>query len=500
MNKRILKVIVIIMVINIIPMSVRAVSDEVTYTTSLETPQLYDADKADVAVIETAVDMEELKAYLFEQFKTCPDSIDISKFKIPNNDETRAALSSLIWEEMPELFHVYGLGTSGSNFIKRIYASYQYTADEYLRMYQECQVVVKQILNGIKNNNNLSDVEKALLIHDRLAVLCEYEYHNADNQFDMYGALVNGSAVCQGYAEAYDYLLEQVGIESYICSSDALYHAWNIIYIDDEPYHVDVTWDDYAWQSGERGAVGVVVHDNFLRSSEGIYSTGHEADDYDTSPSDTTYDNYFWQNSETAFQLIGNEIYYIDNNAATLNCYSDNSELCSVVDEWKMNAYSYWGNNARLSSNGSSLFYSLSNKVYEYNLTSGLSEVIYEPSLEQYTCIYGFEYSDGYLVCDINNCPPYASYGIEDLYQLRALYETEESIVIGDVNKDGEVNNLDRATLTRYLANWAEYTEDKINKEAADVNCDGEVNNLDRAILTRHLANWDEYKELPYLH
>lgn len=71
-------------------------------------------------------------------------------------------------------------------------------------------------------------------------------------------------------------------------------------------------------------------------------------------------------------------------------------------------------------------------------------------------------------------------------------------VIIGDVNGDGKVNNLDRVVLTRYLADWDDYPESVIDMTAADVNCDGKVNNLDRVILTRYLADWDDYPELPY--
>lgn len=71
-------------------------------------------------------------------------------------------------------------------------------------------------------------------------------------------------------------------------------------------------------------------------------------------------------------------------------------------------------------------------------------------------------------------------------------------VIIGDVNGDGKVNNLDRVVLTRYLADWDDYPESAVDMIAADVNCDGKVNNLDRVILTRYLADWDDYTELPY--
>lgn len=69
--------------------------------------------------------------------------------------------------------------------------------------------------------------------------------------------------------------------------------------------------------------------------------------------------------------------------------------------------------------------------------------------------------------------------------------------LIGDVNGDDELDNLDRLTLTRYLANWDDYGEDAINIDASDVNQDGSVDNLDRLVLTRHLANWEGYDDLP---
>lgn len=70
--------------------------------------------------------------------------------------------------------------------------------------------------------------------------------------------------------------------------------------------------------------------------------------------------------------------------------------------------------------------------------------------------------------------------------------------IIGDVNGDGVVNNLDRMVLTRYLADWENYTTESIDLVAADVNSDGLVNNLDRMILTRHLADWSGYETMPY--
>ena len=132
------------------------------------------------------------------------------------------------------------------------------------------------------------------------------------------GHMIHWDKLCEYY-----YLLDDIGVKVDYCDSEQLNHIWNLVYINNVPYHVDVTWDDIAWGNGQRGAEGAVNHDNFLRSTSGIVSTGHNGTDYDTTPNSSVYDNYFWQNSSTEFQLIGNEIYYIDNVSETLERLSE---------------------------------------------------------------------------------------------------------------------------------------------------------------------------------
>ena len=61
-----------------------------------------------------------------------------------------------------------------------------------------------------------------------------------------YGALVKGKAVCQGIACAFKLLCDQVDIPSLVVIGSVLKsrerHAWNIIRIDGQFYHVDCTW------------------------------------------------------------------------------------------------------------------------------------------------------------------------------------------------------------------------------------------------------------------
>lgn len=114
--------------------------------------------------------------------------------------------------------------------------------DEQIAAIKEVKAAAKEILSGI--TENMTDYEKALYIHDALAAHITYE--DGENAHDIYGALVKGKAVCEGYAEAYQYLLREAGIQSYVVTGTANggAHAWNYVRLDGKYYQVDLTWND----------------------------------------------------------------------------------------------------------------------------------------------------------------------------------------------------------------------------------------------------------------
>ena len=96
----------------------------------------------------------------------------------------------------------------------------------------------------------LTDRDKAALIHDYLSENVRYEeaalYDDALwEEHSAYGALVKKSAVCDGDALAYQYLLHRLGIRC-VCiagESDGIAHVWNTARWDDCWHEIDVTWD-----------------------------------------------------------------------------------------------------------------------------------------------------------------------------------------------------------------------------------------------------------------
>lgn len=413
-SKKVLAILLSIIILSFIPISVSAASVELIIAPIF--PTLYNSAGSNVETLDDYVDIDEFRAYLINGLASCPESLDISRFNIKYTSATFTAICYYMYYETPELFHILNSGgTLSGNYIKTLTPSYRYSANEYSSMLSEFYEGADTLLKGIKGNNNLSDVEKALLLHDRLALWCEYDYARLldgtmpDESYTAYGVFAKKTAVCMGYALAYDYLLLQVGIDSYYCSSKAINHAWNIVYINNTKYHVDVTWDDPVWDRS-----GQVYHDNFLRSTTGIIETGHVKNnsiDYDSTPSDTTYDSYYWQNSTAAFQLVDNDIYYIDNSAETLNKISNGvTTICKSINEtWLYSSNSYWpGNYACLAFDGQSLLISLTKAVYKYDTKAGTLTEIFKPTLAQsYYSIFGFKFEDCKLICEVLNTPNY---------------------------------------------------------------------------------------------
>lgn len=105
------------------------------------------------------------------------------------------------------------------------------------------QTEAKKYLDLTKNLK--SQYEIALVLHDALVKDVTYDL-NAKNAHNAYGAIVGKRAVCEGYAEAYQYLLQRCGIQSYLVTGTSHNegHEWNLVRLDGNYYYTDVTWDD----------------------------------------------------------------------------------------------------------------------------------------------------------------------------------------------------------------------------------------------------------------
>ncbi len=129
-----------------------------------------------------------------------------------------------------------------TGYVKNMHLCYIYTQSQVERMKNEIDTEAEKILSQV--TPDMSDHDIVLLIHDSIIKNCTYNT-TGNNITNIYGALCDKSAQCQGYTRAFSYLCAKCGIETDIVLGIAAEdHMWNMVKLDGEWYHIDLTWDD----------------------------------------------------------------------------------------------------------------------------------------------------------------------------------------------------------------------------------------------------------------
>lgn len=103
-----------------------------------------------------------------------------------------------------------------------------------------------------------TDYERLTAIYSWICEKVKYDNGNLNDEaytlkYTAYAALVNKTAVCQGYAVLLYRLALMAGIETRVVTGTANGggHAWNIVKLDGKWYHVDATWDA-TWGAAQK--------------------------------------------------------------------------------------------------------------------------------------------------------------------------------------------------------------------------------------------------------
>jgi hypothetical protein len=157
---------------------------------------------------------------------------------------------------------------TGDGSIRKCEITFKYkkTKEEMLMMKTKTEQKSAEIIKNIIKPD-MNDYEKALAIHDYIVNNASYDKENyyrgtipAESYTD-YGVLIIGKAVCEGYAKALFRLLNSSGVKCLYVSGTANNspHAWNIVQLEGDYYHIDATWDDPITADGSN----VLRHDYF---------------------------------------------------------------------------------------------------------------------------------------------------------------------------------------------------------------------------------------------
>ena len=147
------------------------------------------------------------------------------------------------------LWQYGGWGMSGGG------GEYNFNLTYYTTAAQESEMnsAVSSVISSLKLSGK-SDYQKTCAIYDYVCDNVVYDHAHVSTpsyrlQFTAYAALINGTAVCQGYANLLYRLLLTAGVDTRIVTSSN--HAWNIVGLGEYYYNVDSTWDAgnsvYSW-------------------------------------------------------------------------------------------------------------------------------------------------------------------------------------------------------------------------------------------------------------
>ncbi len=163
-------------------------------------------------------------------------------------------------------------GSYAESFARKY--GFQYSNGE--KTVRGCDITdVNQKADWIVSNyitSGMSQKEKARVLHNWLIFNAYYDLTYSN--YEANGVLIKGKGVCDSYAKAYSLLLSKVGIENKRITgqtSDSG-HAWNLVRIDGQWYHVDCTWDDpiggpETAVSGIEGQGYFLVNDAYVKNS-----------------------------------------------------------------------------------------------------------------------------------------------------------------------------------------------------------------------------------------
>lgn len=191
------------------------------------------------------------------------------KIKIPDmNGEINDVFEAILYDNPKYFFLSKNCKVETNRFGSCFFVpEYSMSDVEYQAQLSELEKVKNTVLENTATI--IDDYGFEMYIHDYIINKCEYVDKTDGAYSSAYGCLVKGYASCEGYSKAMKYLLDEVEIENYIAlgttedeNNEAEGHAWNIVKIENEYYHLDVTWNDPVTVSGDKNAVNHYVYFN----------------------------------------------------------------------------------------------------------------------------------------------------------------------------------------------------------------------------------------------
>lgn len=175
-------------------------------------------------------------------------------FSVPKLDFRRTGdLFTMLKLDNPLLFNVDTLSFSCTDLSSSMTVKPKYTMKK--QEYETTlQTVGKRLRKILAPSENMSCEEKERFIHDYIVQNVRYDKLEKSYSHEVTGPLCHGIGVCEGMSKVFKLMCDASGIESLVAVGTGMppgegsgrkseRHAWNVVFLANTPYGVDVTFD-----------------------------------------------------------------------------------------------------------------------------------------------------------------------------------------------------------------------------------------------------------------
>lgn len=308
---------------------------------------------------------DDFESYILSQLEEEATAIDISSYHIASDEITDLYFDIL--HSHPELFYVerhVGYSYMDHGRVTVIEPSYLYTGQDRRIKSAQFEMMVTKIAEYASAAESV--IGQLMLANDFFCA--NFEFDISDTIHDPYTLFMDKTGVCDAYALAFGAVLNELGIPNTYVRSEKMNHAWNMVQIDDDWYHIDVTWNDPVEDMPLRAR-----HDYFLLSDAAMKANGYYAWDTDLTAENTRFDSAFWLQQKTPIPVYNNHLIYADakpDKEGNRNIHAWNPETDETKTIGFTSVYGFDGNGkyaegySAIFTHEGSLYYASANCIY----------------------------------------------------------------------------------------------------------------------------------------
>ncbi|MCL2165354.1 MAG: hypothetical protein FWH55_13440 [Oscillospiraceae bacterium] len=171
-------------------------------------------------------------------------------------------IAQFVIQENPSIFYTSGFQLQVGLGFTEVTPQYIMGQTEAQKLAAECERIAKRVLPPFSIQ---STYDRAVYVHDTIIRSVDYKNDGTISAHSILSPFLSKYGVCDGFAKVFKFMLDLLHIPSIVVSgqaksyaqSDYGPHAWNMIEIDKQWTHVDVTFDSTI------GSKHLIRHDYF---------------------------------------------------------------------------------------------------------------------------------------------------------------------------------------------------------------------------------------------